>query len=201
MYLLAAITQHAYEIHRNSCTDDNSPIQCLNGPDSNLIVKFQFLQSILLQSRFGEYWRPDDSILNQIRELAKELVESVLAHIERLELDTPQEYSAEIDYRMQSKYVKERGAKASINPSKFAKNRVLIQERRVMYESRILSTIGATCVYCPSLGNLLLKSSLVKDEIRIESELNEISAKETFVYFLTKVLTHIGYSVSIFQKL
>lgn len=195
-----ATTQHAYEIHSNSCIDDSNALQCLNGPDSNLIVKFQFLQSILLQSRFGQYWQPDDSILNQMRELAKELVESLLAHIERLELDTPQEYSAEIDYRMQSKYVKESGKNASVNPSKLQKSRVLVQEKRVLYESRILSTIGATCTYCPPLGNLLLKSSLVKDEFKVEPELNEITAKETFVYFLTKVLTHIGYSVSILKR-
>lgn len=170
-------------------------MQSMNGKNPELIGRFQSLQTMILHTGFEQLKRLNPGVTDDIVKLITELTKSMSACVERLEIQQHKEFNPSLEYRLQSESF--RAARAG-NASVWNANGLQrkSQEKKMVYESRVLTSIAAICGHFTTVAILIMDHDF-SETIDYGAERMEVDGTATsFVGNLTDVLTAIANSVS-----
>lgn len=170
-------------------------MQSMNGKNPELIARFQSLQTIVLHTGFDNLKRLNTGITQEIIKLIEELTKSMSACVERLQIQQQKEFNPSLEYKLQSESF--RAARAgqatawNVNGSQRRSH-----EKKMVYESRVLTSMAAICGQFPSVAILLMDHDISSSLEEIGDVRMEVDGSVTsFVMALTDVLMSIANSV------
>lgn len=169
-------------------------MQSMNGKNPELIARFQYLQTMILQTGFEQLKRLNAGFTEDIVKLIEELTKSMSACVERLEIQQHKEFNPSLEYKLQSESF--RAARAG-NVSTWNANGLQRkpQEKKMVYESRVLTSIAAICGHFTTVPILLMDRDF-SGSIDSGAERMEVDGSvASFVGILTDVLIAIANSV------
>lgn len=174
--------------------DDTSTIQLVNCKNPDLIARFHSLQTIILHTGFENSKPQEVSMANAMLRLTEELAKSLIDCIEYIELQPFKDYNPTHEYKLQSeayraaRVVKRDGQQLACLNEK--------RDKKMIYESRILSSVAAICRKYPSIANTIMDT-----EWTIESSASDVPFTGTLVNALIETFKQINYSVGGFESI
>lgn len=170
-------------------------MQLINCKSPELIARFHSLQTIVLHTGY-ENDKPQEAVVsNEILGLTEELAKSLLTGVERIEVQQFKEYNPSLEYKLQAEAFR---AVRAARGKRHIEDANAQQEKKLFYESRILTAIAALCRKYTSIANALMDTEWTIEMGATDDETSG-TFTGTFVFFLIETLNVISRAVGAFD--
>lgn len=169
-------------IFPSTAATNQSTIQSMSAVNPDLIACFHSLQTFFLYAGFDDSKRLSIRLSAEVLRLVSELAKSMMACVERVEMENAREVNPSMDGKMQSDA--SRTSRMGVGQR--------AQERKMVYESRVLTAIAAICGHYEEVARAVLN---------LDGEQNEPAAGgASLIIVLVEVLAAIMNTVRLLAR-